>query len=246
MLSVARPWTLDAKHNVATLSFRSDQRRRSVDSLTDQIIDKIQRNRISSTEITDCLDKSGALPRVMALNRGHHRVGRVYWTYAYNESNWELHEQLSHVPDRSVVITETFQCGERAVYGSLAAKFLILYRQAAAVVARGYLRDAPHLIKENWPVWMEGLTPVGCFNRRNTEPLNPALLAERRAHYDGAIAVCDDTGVVIIPGKSLDDAFLAKLDWIEEQEDIWFDCINRRKWDTFETVCLKRYLSEPR
>lgn len=217
-----------------------------MDTLTDDVIDKIQRNRISTTEITDCLEKSGALPRVAALNRGHFRVGRVFWTFAYNESNWELHEQVAHAPERSVVVTEAFQCGSRAIYGSLVAKFLILYRQAAAVVACGCLRDAPHLIKENWPVWMEGLTPVGCFNRKNAEPLDPAILEEHRARYDGAIAVCDDTGVVIIPQQSLTEAFLAKLDWIEEQEDIWFDCIDRRKWDTFETVCLKRYLNEPR
>ena len=38
--------------------------------------------------------------------------------------------------------------------------------------------------------------------------------------------------------------FLKKLAWIEEQEDVWFDCIDRKKWDTFDTVCLKRYEKE--
>ncbi len=217
-----------------------------METLTDRIVDKIQRNRISSTEIADCIDKTGAIPQVHALNRGHHRVGRVFWTYAYNESNWELHEQIRNAPARSIVVTETFQCGTRAIYGSLVAKFLILYRQVGGLVVSGNLRDAPDLIKENWPVWLEGLTPVGCFNRQNPQPIDANLMEERRAQYDGAIAICDDTGVVIVPKKSLDEAFLGKLDWIEEQEDIWFDCIDRRKWDTFEAVCLKRYLEEPR
>jgi hypothetical protein len=57
--------------------------------------------------------------------------------------------------------------------------------------------------------------------------------------------VCDDTGVVTIPGNRISEEFLQRLDWIEEQEDIWFDCIDRRKWDTFETVCLKRYENSP-
>jgi len=39
----------------------------------------------------------------------------------------------------------------------------------------------------------------------------------------------------------MNEKFLQKLDWIEEQEDIWFDCIDRLKWDTFDTVCLKKY-----
>ncbi|NWP75080.1 RraA family protein, partial [Escherichia coli] len=65
-----------------------------------------------------------------------------------------------------------------------------------------------------------------------------------RADYHDSIAVCDDSGVVIIPKAHHNQAFLDKLDWIEEQEDIWFDCIDRRKWSTFETVCLKRYQGE--
>jgi len=217
-----------------------------VETLAEQIVDKLQRNRISSTEVADCLDKSGAIPRVRALNRGHHRVGPVFWTYAYNESNWEFHEQIRNVPKGSVVVTETFDCGERAVYGNLLSKFLILYRQASALVTCGLLRDVPHLLKENWPVWMEGQTPMGCFNRRNTTPLDAAILAERSSFYAGALAVCDDTGVVVIPGASVNEEFLKKLDWIEEQEDTWFDCIDRKKWDTFETVCLKRYEKEKR
>jgi regulator of RNase E activity RraA len=206
-----------------------------------QVIEKIKRNRISTTQVADCLDKSGAVEGVRALNPGHHRVGPVFWTYAYNESNWEFHEQICEAPEGAVVLTETFACGNRAVYGELVAKYLILYRQVAALVLRGWLRDAAPLLKERWPLWVEGTTPIGCHNRKNEAPLNPDILAQRRAVYAGAIAVCDDTGVVVIPGASVNEALLARLDWIEEQEDIWFDCIDRRKWDTYQTVCLRLY-----
>lgn len=208
------------------------------------IIDKIRRNRISTTEIADCLNKSGVIPNVHALNRGHHRVGPIYWTYAFNESNWEVHDQIREVPVGSVVLTELFNCGGRAVYGELVIKYLILYRQAAAVAVCGPIRDSANLIKENWPIWIEGVTPVGCFNKKNEIPLAPELVAEHRERYHGAIAICDDTGMVVIPKSSFNAEFLDKLEWIEEQEDIWFDCIDRRKWDTFETVCLKKYLTD--
>ena len=36
--------------------------------------------------------------------------------------------------------------------------------------------------------------------------------------------------------------FLEKLDFIELQEDIWYHCIDTKKWSTFETVCLKKYM----
>jgi 4-hydroxy-4-methyl-2-oxoglutarate aldolase len=211
-------------------------------SMRDQIIQKIRRNRISTTQVADCLDKSGAVEGVKALNPGHHRVGPVFFTYAYNESNWELHDQVREAPEGSIVLTEAFACGNRAIYGELVSKYMILYRQVAGLVIRGLLRDGPPLIKERWPIWCEGLTPLGCFNSKNAEPLDPHLLAERRAYYQDSVAICDDTGVVVICKQFQTDAFLAKLDWIEEQEDLWFDCIDRLKWDTFATVCLKNYL----
>ncbi|HEX8723390.1 MAG TPA: RraA family protein [Pyrinomonadaceae bacterium] len=212
--------------------------------LTDAIIDKIKRNRISTTEVADCLDKTGALPDALPLNRGHFRVGRVFWAYAYNESNWEFHDQIRGVSEGDVVVAEPFGCGDRAIYGELVSKFLLLYRQAAALVTLGKLRDVPHLIKENWPVWCQGATPIGCFNRRNEVPFDEETLRQRRRAYDGAIAVCDDSGVVVIDRDAQTEELLRRLDWIEEQEDIWFDCLDRRKWDTFDIVCLKRYAGE--
>lgn len=205
------------------------------------IIEKIKKNRISTTEIADCLDKTGAVPGVGALNRGHFRVGPVFFSYAYGDSNWELHEQLENPPEGSVIVIEAVDCHGRAPIGNLIAKFLLLYRQAAAIVLRAPVRDAHQLIKENWPIWCTGVTPIGCHNRRNAEPLDAARLADLRAPYDGALAVCDDTGVVLVPPSAQNEDFLGKLDWIEEQEDIWFDCIDRRKWTTYETVCLKKY-----
>jgi regulator of RNase E activity RraA len=162
--------------------------------------------------------------------------------YAFNESNWELHEQITDVKEGEVLLLEPFNCNNRAIFGSLVSKYLILYQQVAAIVVQGYLRDIPHLRKENWPIWCAGGTPIGCFNRKNEINLDPAIIAERRKQYDGTIAVCDDSGVVIIPKDRINRDFLEKLDWIEEQEDVWFDCIDRLKWNTYDTVCLKKYL----
>ncbi len=213
-------------------------------NFTDQIIDKIKRNRISTTEIADCMNKSGNIPNVYALNKGHFRVGKVFWVYAYNESNWEVHDQLRNIQEGQIALIETFNCKKRAVFGELVSKYLILYKQVAAIVVRGYLRDVPHLLKENWSIWLEGITPIGCFNRMNEKPFDPDIIEDRKAKYEGAIAVCDDCGVVVIPKTIQNEDFLKKLDWIEEQEDIWFDCIDRLKWNTYDTVCLKKYLKK--
>jgi 4-hydroxy-4-methyl-2-oxoglutarate aldolase len=209
--------------------------------ITEQIIDKIKRNRISTTEVADCLDKSGAITGVRPYCQGHFRVGKVFWVYAFNESNWEVHEQIREAGEGDIVLVEAFDCGERAIFGELVAKYLMLYRQVSGIVVKGLLRDVPKLLKENWAIWGEGGTPIGCFNKQNEVLFDPEIIRQRKDQYNGAIAVCDDSGVVVIPKNRIESAFLEKLDWIEEQEDIWFDCIDRRKWDTYDTVCLKLY-----
>jgi 4-hydroxy-4-methyl-2-oxoglutarate aldolase len=207
------------------------------------IIDYIRRNRVSTTEVADCLNKTGVLAGVSALNRGHFCVGGVTWVYAWRESNWTIHEQIINVPDGNVVVMDALECKNRALIGDLVSRYLLLYRQVRAIVVRGNIRDVPRMIKENWPVWCIGANPVGCFNQRpEVHPGADVLAAGNR--FKDAIAVCDDCGVVIIEQEQQTSDFLARLEWIEEQEDIWYDCINRRKWSTFDTVCLKKYLHD--
>ena len=111
---------------------------------------------------------------------------------------------------------------------------------AALPAPSGYL--ANELIKNRFAVWCQGYSPVGCFNRDVPESDEVRrIVAERQACYDGALAVCDDTGVVIVPKDHLTEEFYQKLEAIEAQEDVWFNCIDFRKWDTFDTVCLKKY-----
>lgn len=212
--------------------------------LHDQIVNYIRRNRVSSTEVADCLNKSGGVAGVSAVNRGHFRAGRVFWTFAFAESNWNVHEEIRGVKEGDVVVVSVFACGDRAIFGDLVSKYLFLYKQASAIVVVGRLRDAHRLVKENWPIWCAGFTPVGCHNlcARGRPPRRE--LDACRARYDGGVAVCDDTGVVVVPRRELTADFLRKLEEIEAQEDIWYECVDRRKWSTFDTVCLKRYLTK--
>lgn len=213
-----------------------------MDDVKRKIIKKIKKNRISTTEIADCMGKTGVLKDANAVNRGHFAVGNVKWIYAYNESNWSIHEQAREIEEGDIVLIEAFGCKERATIGELVSKFILLYRQAVAIVSNTNMRDANDLIKQNYPIWCKGFTPVGCFNKKNEKPLDQDIVKTHKEKYDGAIAVCDDTGVVIIPKKLHNQEFLRKLDDIENQEDIWFECLDHKKWDTYDIVCLKKYL----
>lgn len=206
------------------------------------IINKIKSNRISTTEVADCLGKKGVLAGVYPLNRMQFRVGKVFLAYAFNDSNWEVHEQLQDVNKGDIVLVETYNCNDRAVFGDLVSKFLALYKQVSAIVVNGYLRDTHNLIKENYPIWCKGFTPIGCYNRKNEIELDHEIVNSWSKKYNGAIAVCDDAGVVIIPPDSINEEFSEMLDFIELQEDIWYYCIDTKKWSTYDTVCLKKYL----
>ncbi|RXK13656.1 demethylmenaquinone methyltransferase [Halarcobacter mediterraneus] len=206
------------------------------------IIDFIKRNRVSTTELADCMGKSGAIYNVSAINKGHFKVGNLFWVYATGGTNWNVHKQIEKVSDNDIVFIEALDNEDKAIFGDLVSKYLILYKQANAIVTNGLLRDAPRILKENWPIWCHGFNPVGYIN----EPVKikkeiRELIKEKQKLYKNSIAVCDDTGVVIIPSKYHNKKFLKKIKSIEEQEDIWFDCIDRKKYSTFETVCLKKY-----
>lgn len=207
-----------------------------------EIIEFIKKNRVSSTEIADVLGKSGAIEGVKALNQKKFKVGNVFWVYAYGETNWDMHEQIMNAKEGDIVFIESFECKDRAIFGDIVSKYLLLYKGVEAIVVKGNIRDVHRLIKEEWPIWFENTTPIGCFNKKLEKTLDENIQNERRTKYDGAIAVCDDTGVVIIAKEYHNKEFLRKIELIEEQEDIWYECIDRKKWSTYETICLKRYL----
>lgn len=215
-----------------------------MDNIKQEIIELIKKNKISTTEVADCMGKTGLFENSHAVNRGHFAVGNVRWIYGYNNSNYTIHEQARDIQPGEIVMIEAFNCGDRSTIGELVTKFMVLYKEAAAVISNANLRDGNDLIKQNYPVWCKGLSPIGCFNVKPEEELEEEIRRTHFEKYDGSIAVCDDSGVVIIPKELHTREFIDKLNAIEEQEDTWFTYLDRHKWDTFDIVCLKKYLNK--
>lgn len=213
--------------------------------ITKEIISYIRKNRVSTTEVADCLGKAGAMEGILPLNRQHFAVGEIQYLYAVQSSNWTVHEDLDRNPvSGKVILIDAIDVEGRAVIGDIVSKYILLYLQNAAIVCTGKMRDAHILVKENYPIWCSGVSPVGCFNTPVDRASFETVTEERRSLFQGAVAVCDDSGVVVIPRQKLTEEFLKKLAAIEEQEDIWYDCIDRKKWSTYKTICLKEYLRE--
>jgi len=212
--------------------------------MRDKIIQYIRRNRVSTTEIADCLGKTGAIETAIPINRGHFKVGKVRYVYAVEQSNWTIHEQVVDTEENDVVFIDSIECNNRAMIGELVSKYILLYRQASAIVTPAPMRDASALIRENYPIWCNGFSPNGCFNVKPKKELPIQLIKEHKRYYDGSIAVCDDCGVVIIPKEYHNEDFYKKLENIENQEDIWFDRLDHYKENTFEIVCQKKYLKD--
>lgn len=214
-------------------------------NLISQIITYIERNRVSSVEVADVLNKSGVIEGVSTFNPGHFVVGKVHYAYTHNESNWSLQERLSEVNENTILYVEAFDCKERALFGDLVSKYLVLYKKVKGIVVNGNLRDAHRLRKENYPIWLKGVTPLGCFN--NKVPMSNEMrdvIVQRKKMFENSIMVCDDSGCTNIQSKYIDQGLIKKLEFIELQEDIWYFCVDTLKLSTFETVCLKKYLED--
>jgi 4-hydroxy-4-methyl-2-oxoglutarate aldolase len=213
---------------------------------TSLIVEALRRNRISTVEVADSLGKIGVLSGLHSLNQRHFQAGRVSYVPTWGESNWPLHEAISTVPPDTILYVDVFECENRAVLGDIICKYLFLYRRIAGLVVNGLVRDSHRLIKENYPIWCLGETPLGCFNREVSASMDlQARIAQRKAHFEDSIMVCDDSGCTQIAKDHINPTTVRRLEWIEIQEDIWYYCIDTLKWSTFETICLKRYLKEP-
>ena len=209
-----------------------------------EAINLIEANKISTTEVADVLGKTGQVPNVHALNRGKFCAGEVVCLYAINNSNFELHHQLAEADLKDkILFVYNVNC-DRAVFGDLVSKYILLYKRAKAIVINGVLRDAHTLIKEGYPIWCSDVSPIGCVNYQNGEDLSSEQIAELKAKYEGSIMVCDDSGVVMIPKDKIDQQLLSKLEFIEFQEDIWFYCLDTLKMSTYDIVCLKKYQTD--
>lgn len=210
--------------------------------ITEEAINLIEANRISTTEVGDVLGKTGQIDGVKPLNAGMFKVGEVAFVYAVNNSNYEVHRQLAEMDLKGKILFVFNVSCDKAIFGDLVSKYVMLYKGAKAIVVTGKLRDAHSLIKEKYPIWCTDISPIGCVNRPNGDDLSPETYAELKAKYDGAIMVCDDSGVVMIPKDQIDEKLITKLNFIEFQEDIWYYCIDTLKMSTFDTVCKKKYL----
>jgi regulator of RNase E activity RraA len=212
-------------------------------TISNKIINFITENRVSTTEVADALGKTGAIPKVLPLIEKVHEVGRVKCVFTANNSNHAVHEQIRDIQKGDIVIVFTHNCEERAILGDLVAKFILLYKGANALIIDGMVRDVAAIKREGFKVWSTGVSPIGCFNKV-AEPFPKDLEDELRRKYEGAVATCDDAGVVIIENDLVTEETLTKLHRIEMQEDIWFFCLDVLKWDTKKIVCDKAYLTE--
>lgn len=213
--------------------------------LKERIIALIRKNRISTVEVADALDKTGVIEGPKALIRGKFVVGEVQYIYAYSETNWPIHEQGEKIKEGGILFVDAFDCGTKAIFGDIVAKYFVLYKAINGVVVNGLLRDVHTLVKEDFPMWCLGITPLGCFNKNI--PVSEEIFKkaeERRKYFEGGIMICDDSGCTFIEKEKITEDTYKRLEFIELQEDIWYYCIDTLKWSTYKTICEKAYLAE--
>lgn len=209
----------------------------------EKIIAYLEEHKVSTEVIGDVLGKTGLVKDVYPVISDKYLVGEIQYFYTHTNSNWPLHEQIRNVQSGKVCFVDCLYVDDyHAAFGELVATYIYKKADAKGIVVTGKMRDLDGLRERNIPVWCTGITPIGCFNFQVTENAEIKRQAERgRNYYDGAIVVCDNSGVVVIPKEELNEDFIAKIEFLENQEKIWFDCVLNKNWNTYDTVCLKKY-----
>jgi 4-hydroxy-4-methyl-2-oxoglutarate aldolase len=216
-----------------------------MEDIKHRIITLIKKNRISTVEVADALNKTGVIEGPKPLIRGKFIVGEVQYIYCHSETNWPIHEQGEKLNEGGILFVDAFNCGTKAAFGDIVAKYFVLYKGFDGIVVNGLMRDLHTIAKEGYPIWCLGTTPLGCSNK-NIEPTEEILMnaSKRKQYFEGGILICDDSGCTLIEKKQITEETYRKLEFIELQEDIWYYCIDTLKWSTYKTICLKAYLNE--
>lgn len=209
----------------------------------DRVMAFIQDNKISTAEVGDALGKIGGVANVSPLKNNFYAVGELFYTCAYAESNWNIHNDVANTPKNSIVFVDNLDSTDKALFGEIVSRFIIEKKQAKAIVTNGKIRDVSEMLSLSIPIWHAGTNPIGCFNSKPvfTDTMDE-LAQKRKIELNGSIVVCDDDGVVIIKKDQITDDFLDRLKKLQQQEKVWKECVFEKEWDTFETICLKRYM----
>ena len=155
-------------------------------TIKEKMIDYIRRNRVSSTEIADCLGKQGGLEGIHALNPRHFEAGEIHYLFAVEESNWTVHEDLQGEVSDKIIFIDGIDVNGRAIIGDLVAKYILFYKENRAIVSNGRMRDAHTLVKERWGVLIVPLSGKPLRRKSaeagsvTTAPLPSAMIPEWR------------------------------------------------------------------
>ena len=102
--------------------------------MKDLIINYNWRYRVSTSEVTDWLSKSGRLNGDTPINRGHFRVDRIICFFAFYQSNWDVYGQIAATQEQDAVLIEPLGCAGCAGAGNWVKNYLkklLLYLQAS-------------------------------------------------------------------------------------------------------------------
>jgi 4-hydroxy-4-methyl-2-oxoglutarate aldolase len=203
--------------------------------MKEKVIEYILDTGISTADVADAIGKRGLLSVARPLVTGLRCVGPGYCIHACGDSNWQIHNLARNVPEGAIVFVSVYGCGNKAVLGDLVTSYLLHRKRATAVVVDGNVRDAHCIIKNKYPVWSKGVSPIGVghdpvrLEGNDKEELNK--LVER---INRSVLVCDDSGVVMVEDF---DGILERLNAIHQREIDWHRQLDEGV-DTFDFVCL--------
>ncbi len=208
-----------------------------------KIIEYIKEQKFSTTEVADSLAKTGEIPSLFPVQQEGYLVGEARCIFTAYGTNYYVHEQADTIKPGEIALIFTKHCEGQAIFGDIVAKYIFEIKGAAGAVVQGAMRDLDELRERGYPIWCEGFTPIGCINK----PTSPYPYEEKEVilhKYEGCILVGDSCGVVAIPAQFQNDGMIKRLRALRLQEDAWNYCIDELGWNTIETICDKRYLSE--
>ena len=136
-------------------------------------------------------------------------------------------DAIDEAPAGSVYVMELEDGGDYAGIGGLMSTAM-KYRGLAGAIVDGGVRDTPHIMKLQFPVFSRGIVPSTTVNHYRFAGMNVPIQCAGVRVNAGDIVAADMDGVVVVPKDKAADV-LKKAQQLDEAEHSMYSVIEKYK-----------------
>lgn len=174
-------------------------------------------SQLSSSVVSDCLDRSGAMHHGIKPLSGGRILGPAFTVSTSGGDNTQVHHAIPHCRPGDVLVVDAKGDESRAVWGEVLTRAALEVR-ISGVVVDGAIRDLDAIRSLEFPIFARSASPAGPLKGGEGtigEPVSCGGLEVSK----GDLVVGDADGVVVVPVQRTSEVLAMASERRSEEAD---------------------------